>query len=180
MMGINDVQLFARIRDDDRSAFAELVDRYSGILYRFILKRTGSKEDTQDILQDIFASFWKRRHQLIVTESLYPYLFKSARYAVIDWMIKKQKDIVYASSLLAPDGLQPLAESFEDTLLAKELRELINTEVDKMPKTMKNIFRMSRQDAMSNKEIAVKLALSEQTVKNNISLAINKLKIIFK
>ncbi|SFS46590.1 RNA polymerase sigma factor, sigma-70 family [Sphingobacterium wenxiniae] len=70
--------------------------------------------------------------------------------------------------------------SSEEHLIAKELSQLIDQEVDRMPPTMRNVFTMSRNQAMTIKDISLELSLSEQTVKNNISLALNKLKSKFK
>lgn len=70
--------------------------------------------------------------------------------------------------------------SGEDDLMAKELAQLIEQEVEEMPSTMKNVFTLSRHHALSIKDIALQLSLSEQTVKNNISLAINRLCMKFK
>jgi RNA polymerase sigma-70 factor (ECF subfamily) len=64
--------------------------------------------------------------------------------------------------------------------LAKELAVLIEQEIDKMPSTMRSAFSLSRKESMSIKDIATELALSEQTVKNNISLALGWLKLRFK
>jgi RNA polymerase sigma-70 factor (ECF subfamily) len=49
-----------------------------------------------------------------------------------------------------------------------------------MPSTMRSAFSLSRKESMSIKDIATELALSEQTVKNNISLALGWLKLRFK
>lgn len=89
MNNVSDIQLLAHIREDNRLAFTELVNRYSPVLFRFVYKRTSCIEDTQDILQNVFASLWKRRMSVNVADSLYPYLFKAAKYEVIDWTVKK-------------------------------------------------------------------------------------------
>jgi len=64
--------------------------------------------------------------------------------------------------------------------MAKELAVLIDTEIEKMPTTMKSAFSLSRKESMSIKDISSELAISEQTVKNNISLALGWLKLRFK
>ncbi|QBQ40199.1 sigma-70 family RNA polymerase sigma factor [Sphingobacterium psychroaquaticum] len=181
MTNLNDVQLLALVKEDNRQAFSIVVDRYSAILYRFVRKRITSNEDAQDIIQEVFASLWNRRLHIEITESLYPYLFKAAKYETIDHLIKQQKEITRLSTLFAPPHNDTLcADNLEDTLLAKELAQLIDYEVDKMPQTMKSAFTMSRKDAKSIKEIARELALSEQTVKNNITLAVSRLRLKFK
>jgi RNA polymerase sigma-70 factor (ECF subfamily) len=64
--------------------------------------------------------------------------------------------------------------------MAKELDSLIFKEVNKMPATMKAVFELSRNNKMTIKDIAKNLTISEQTVKNNISLALHRLRLKFK
>ena len=61
---LKDIELLDHIRGDNRLAFAEIVNRYSATLFRFVNKRISNPEDTQDILQEIFASLWKRRAEI--------------------------------------------------------------------------------------------------------------------
>lgn len=182
MNRLNDIQLFALVQKDDRKAFTEIVNRYSTVLFRFVYKRVSNVEDTKDILQEIFTSFWNRRHQIHIQESLYPYLFQSAKYQIIDCVIKQKKGIERVSMLVSMQDVYflKLTHTSEDELIAKEIEQQIDSEVNKMPATMRDVFTLSRKQAMSIREIALTLSVSEQTVKNNISLAISRLKGVLK
>ncbi|MFD1768798.1 RNA polymerase sigma factor [Sphingobacterium suaedae] len=180
MNDLSDRELLVEIQQDNRLAFRELVDRYADLLFNFVNSRIQNTADAEDILQDIFASFWSRRNRITVDDTLYPYLFKAARYETIDWIAKHNKHLSSLASLLETGAWSNALNSCEEEFLAKELAQLIEKEVDAMPTTMKSVFRMSRNSTMSIKDIAVELALSEQTVKNNITLALNKLKVRFK
>ncbi|MNY42390.1 RNA polymerase sigma factor [compost metagenome] len=59
----------------------------------------------------------------------------------------------------------------------KQLKEIIEEEISALPARMQEIFRMSRFEQMSHKEIAEKLALSEQTVKDQVKKALRILRI---
>lgn len=180
MEQLDDTDLFTRIQADDRYAFSELVNRYSEILFRFIQRRVSCSEDSEDILQEVFVSLWNQRHKITIEISLYPYLFKAAKYKIIDWTINQQKKVIHSEKLLVSFQEELISHTAEDELLAKELAILIDTEIDKMPTTMKSAFSLSRKESMSIKDIASELAISEQTVKNNISLALGWLKLRFK
>lgn len=180
MKQLDDTELFIRIQADDRYAFSELVNRYSDILFRFIQRRVSCIEDSEDIVQEVFVSLWNQRLNITIEYSLYPYLFKAAKYKIIDWTINEQKKIVRAEKLLASFQGASISPTSEEELLAKELALLIDTEIEKMPTTMKSAFSLSRKESMSIKDIASELAISEQTVKNNISLALGWLKLRFK
>lgn len=180
MEQLDDTVLFVGIQANDRHAFSELVNRYSAILFRFIQRRVSCVEDCEDILQEVFVALWNNRHKISIEYSLYPYLFKTAKYKIIDWTIHEQRKVVRAENLTQTFQTQTLTTTSEEELLAKELAVLIEQEVDKMPSTMRSAFSLSRKESMSIKDIATELALSEQTVKNNISLALGWLKLRFK
>ena len=178
MKELSDKELFDNVREDNTQAFSVLFDRYGDILLSFILKRIGSLSDAEDILQDVFTSLWNRRHKIEIEDSIYPYLFKAAKYEVIDWMVHDQKRISHFERLVLPLENEPVGGSNSDEkLMVKELSFLLDNEVAKMSTTMQSAFNLSRVEGLSIKEIAFRLSISEQTVKNNISLALNRLKV---
>jgi RNA polymerase sigma factor (sigma-70 family) len=174
----SDIELFALIQQDNEKAFAALMDRYDKILFRHINKRIKSINDSQEILQNIFLSFWNNRLRIKIEETAYPYLFKSARYEVIDWSVKMIKQIAREALLL--DREVDFELPVEQIIIAKELNDFLQNEVANMPQTMRTVFRLSREDRMPVKEIALYLCLSEQTVKNNITLALQRLRLSLK
>ena len=169
-----DDELLRRIQIDDQQAFSVIVYRYNVRLYRIVYNRVRMEDDAKDIIQEIFISLWNNRHQLQSAAALYPYLSKSAFYAVIDWQLLHKKNISRHHLLLEKD--EPSILPVENQVIANELRKELMEEVEKMPDTTKTVFRMSRIEQKSVKEIAITLQLSEQTVKNNISIALKQLR----
>lgn len=180
MTFLNDNELLQKIQLDDRLAFSEIVHQYSDILFRFIRKRIPCEDDCKDIMQEIFTSLWHRRQTIKIEKSLYPYLFKAAQFKIIDYMVNKKNEINRSVDLQTIMDLPCNSSSSEESLLFKELEQLIFKEVDKMPKNVKSVFYKSRQEFKTIKDIAVEMSLSEQTVKNNISIAIHRLRLKFK
>jgi len=172
----SDSELFEELKKDNKMAFSILFDRYSDILFRFIQKRIESIPDVEDIIQEVFISMWNRRSKIEVGDSIYPYLFKAAKYEMIDWLIKSEKRNRHLDYLEINKDQYLIGTTSEDELIAKELAKLLENEMSRMPDTMRSIFRLSRSEDMSIKDIANQLSLSEQTVKNNVSMALNRLK----
>ncbi|UPZ35378.1 sigma-70 family RNA polymerase sigma factor [Sphingobacterium sp. PCS056] len=172
----SDSQLFDELKKDNKIAFSVLFDRYSDILFRFIQKRIESVPDVEDILQEVFISMWNRRNKIEVGESIYPYLFKAAKYEVIDWLLKNEKRSQHLEYLEVNKDQYLICTNSEDELIAKELASLFDHEMANMPPTMRSVFRLSRTEGMSIKDIAHQLSISEQTVKNNVSMAMSRLK----
>lgn len=169
-----DEELLRRIQMDDQHAFSIIVYRYNVRLYKIVQARVRMEDDAKDIIQEIFISLWNNRHQIQSASALYPYLSKSVFYAVVDWQLLHKKNISRHHLLLEKD--EPFVFPVENQVIANELRQELMEEVEKMPDTTKTVFRMSRIDQKSVKEIAVVLHLSEQTVKNNISIALKQLR----
>lgn len=179
MDNMDEVQLLNAIKSGNHAAFKKIIDLYADALFIYVERRINSREDSQEIIQDIFCSLWKNCKSLTVQESLGPYLYKAAKYEIIDWIRSTSREQSKLQGLAL--YLPPVKQStIEEQYMADELGIHIQNEVNKMPKTMQEIYKMSRVENMPIKDIANRLALSEQTVKNNISLAISRLKLKLK
>lgn len=175
MNDLNDTELLSLVKMDDGKAFEALVYRYNVTLYTFIYARIRTEHDTKDILQEVFISCWKNRHQIITNDKILSYLKRAAYYAVIDWQIQHKKVLARQTILLEKD--EPSTFPIEDQLISLELKEEVDTIVSKMNDTMKKVFVSSRWEEKSIQEIAAEQGLSEQTVKNNISLALKRIRL---
>jgi RNA polymerase sigma-70 factor (ECF subfamily) len=93
-------------------------------------------------------------------------------------MTRDQKRIMHFERLVLPLENEPVgASNSDEKLVVKELSFMLDNELSKMPTTMQSAFNLSRVEGLSIKEIAFRLSISEQTVKNNISLALSRLKL---
>ena len=176
---ISDVDLLSQIQSDDEQALLVLMQRYDKGLFRYIKSKTNSIEAAEEAVQDIFISFWHNRYTVIITDSISPYLFKAAKNKVIDYYIANSKKAPRFETLLS-DYEHLTTPSPENTIIETELKDWLIEEVDKMPDNVKNVFRLSRMEQLPVKEIAGKLSLSEQTVKNNLTIALKRLQVRFK
>jgi RNA polymerase sigma factor (sigma-70 family) len=172
---LNDAELLSLVKRDDEKAFETLVYRYNVTLYKFIYARIREEHDTKDILQELFISFWKNRQTIITQDKILSYLTRAAYYAVIDWQIQHKKILARQTVLLEKD--EPTTFPVEAQLISLELKSEVDTIVSKMNDTMRKVFVSSRWESKSIREIAVEHGLSEQTVKNYISLALKRIRL---
>lgn len=173
-----DQELLTLIQRDDEKAFAVLARRYQEELYHQIYKRLGNDDDTKDVLQNILISFWNNRHHLVTDGSILPYLSRAAKYAVINEYLFRQKKYRFEAYMALFE--EPMTQSVEDTLLAEELKQEFDQQLLKMPVVIQEVFRLSREEGLSSKDIAAQLNLSEQTVRNYISSALRSLRLHLK
>jgi len=171
---LTDFDLIQLLKADDQTAFAEIYKRYARSLADFTASKLFNLEDAQDIIHDLFVKFWEDRKQLLITSNLKTYLFTIARRRIIDkirWNIIREEYSVM---------LQSLANSYdpntEEQMAAKELQQTINNSLNELSPKVKEIYHMSREENLSISEIAKKLILSEQTVKNQLSIALKHLR----
>lgn len=159
---------------DDDVAFRMLFERYWKDLYHNAFMRLGSSEDAQDIVQDVFISFWRNRNHIDTDGSCSFYLFGALKYAIIKHIHRKAgKGITLPLSMEYLD----LSEGPVNELLEfKELQLVLADETSKLPVRMQQIFRLSRDENLSLSEIAQHFNISEQTVKNTITTALKRLR----
>ncbi|MDR6786024.1 RNA polymerase sigma-70 factor (family 1) [Pedobacter africanus] len=170
-----DIELVNLLSEDDEHAYLEIFSRYNKLLYSHAYNKLREREDAMDIVSEVFYALWMRRAQSLPKENLVGYLFMAVRYKIADFLSRKQVKEQYVQSLQTYINQ---AEVDTDHLVReKQLKEIIEEEIAALPPRMQEIFRMSRFEQMSHKEIAEKLQLSEQTVKDQVKKALRILRI---
>ena len=171
---LTDNQLIQLLQDDDETAIAEIYSRYAKSLSDFAASKLYSLEDARDIIHDLFLKLWEDRKQLNVTSNLKTYLFTITRYRIIDKIRRNTTREEYATMLQSlSNAYQP---NIEQQIAAKELQQTIENCINGLSPKVKEIYHLSREENLSIPEIAEKLGLSEQTVKNQLSTALSHIK----
>ena len=140
-------------------AFEHLFFQYQPRLVNFLIGLT----------HDLFLSLWKDREKLKNVRSFSSYLFQMARFTVYDYFDRLIVSEKYTNEYLQ-DACQ--AESEEEALFVRELQSIINRTVERMSPQRSKIYRMSREEGLSNDEIAKRLDISKRTVENHLTAAL--------
>lgn len=169
-----DQELLLLLQQDSVNAFNVIYERYSQPLYLYILSKIDGAEAGKDVLQDLFTSLWERRHSISINESLKSYLYQSARHKIIDIYRKNSTYRKYLQQLIEHFDVQPggIAELVDSKARTQDVFQTINH----LPERMKEIFMLSRVEHQTVEQIAVRLGLSQQTVKNQITKALKILR----
>ncbi len=156
--------IIKKLCEGDEKFFDELFLKYEPKLHAFINGIIHHKEDTENLIQDIFVNLWKNRTSLCNIRDIDSYLFIAARNEAFRYLKKSLRNVSEdINKLDIKDDV-----SAEDDLLMKELLDYIYKVLDTMPKQRKKVFLMSRRDGLSNEQIANTLHISRRTVESHI------------
>ncbi|WP_316743117.1 RNA polymerase sigma-70 factor [Pedobacter antarcticus] len=169
-----DLQLVDLLKQDDEAAFTEIYHRYAEKLVGFASSKLYNLDDPRDIIHDLFVKLWEERKSLKIDRNLEAYLFTLVRYRVIDRIRKNITHEDYSEMVLALHT--SLGSETEQQIAAKELKQRIGNSLEELSPRVKEIYHLSREENLSIPEIASKLQLSEQTVKNQLTSALKHLR----
>lgn len=169
---ISDGALVQHCLDGNQLAFEELVHRYSGDLFRFILPYVGDNDQAYDILQSVFLQLYVSLSTLRMNTSLKPWLFQVARNRCIDEL--RHKPVVHFSELelgtnedegaplfALPDSA-PLPEEVAE---CHDLQHCLQQAVQALPPKYRAIVLLRYASQLSFAEIGQVLAMPEATAK---------------
>lgn len=179
-MGIRektDTELAILLIHDDEAAFSELYVRYKDKLYYFCLHLLKSKEEANDIVQEIFIRIWESRSFINPDLSFSSFLYTMARNRIMNYFRDMDIDIK-VKEMIASQKITT-EETAESQIIYTEYQEILRTAIEQLPTQRQRIFNMSRIENMSHKEIAAELNISVNTVQEHISEALKFIKIYF-
>lgn len=128
------------------------------------------KEIVEELALDIFLNIWANKNMPDIYHSIKAYLFQAARNKCLNELRKKKQTV-------SLDELKmEIADTYLMTLERDELYNLIQEAVSTLPDRCKEVFQLSRDENLTNKEIANKLDISVKTVEVQITKALRRLR----
>jgi len=175
---LSDDSLLSAFKSGNVAAFEEIYKRFWRKLFVVAYKKLHSKEVAEELTQTIFVSLWERRTELEIV-GLENYLFTAIKYKIIDYIdaiiVKdrifnniKNSDIQYANS------------DAEATIAVKEIKEAIEKALEELPEKTQTIFKLSRFENFTIKEIAFQMNMNEKAVEYHITQSLKTMRIHLK
>lgn len=170
-------QLISGLKRKELKAFEEIFFRYHGRLVMFARKFTGDLSAAQDIVQDAFLALWEKSETITIHDSPKAYLFQAVRNKALNYNRHLQVKQSVREDLISKieTAEKAVFSDFNDpfySLLEQEMEQKIAILIDSMPEKCREVFKMSRQDHLKNKEIADKMGISVKMVEKYISKAL--------
>ncbi len=176
LINYSDDELCLLLKEGGQDVFSEIYERYWEKLYLYSYRRINSKDIAFEITQEIFVSLWARRNEIEFHTSLSGYLYASTRYQIIHYIKSSKLRANYLLDFLA-FRLSCADNSNEETVNLHELERAVEKGLELLPKRCQEIFRLSRQDHKSIKEISEQLNISHKTVENQLTVALKHLRV---
>jgi RNA polymerase sigma-70 factor (ECF subfamily) len=170
----SDIELLSLLKAGKHAAFAEIFERYNDLLYTHAYNKVRNKEDARDIVQDVFIKLWNKHEQLEITNNLPGYLYVMTRNATLSLISHKNIVGNYANSF---NEYRINHEAVTDHLIReKQFAQIIENEIAALPPRMREAFELSRKHHLTNKQIAERMGISEDTVAFQIKMALKHLR----
>ncbi len=180
-----DHHLLEKLKNSDEEAFEEIFRSYFIPLNNYAKFYTGSSQLAEDLVHDVYCKIWEKREKLEIHTSIKSYLYKSVHNNCIQYL--RHQKVVQEHNRSQQGKLEEamiINRLFFETgltrLFQKEIGEMLNKAIAKLPDKTRKIYKMSRNNDQSNKEIAKKFKLTEKAVEYHITKALSYLKLELK
>jgi len=153
--------LMRQTLDGDKRAYSDLLRETAYFLRPFLERKLNSRNEVDDLLQEILLSIHKARHTYDGKRPYRPWAYAIAKYRLLDYL-----RIHYADNLFSAIELSEVENSLQNYV--KEYRvnyESISESICKLPEKQAQILRMMHQEGYTAKEVAKKTGMTESAVK---------------
>lgn len=166
-------ELYRRIAAGDEAAFSRLVELYAPRLQAMAARIAGSVTVADDLVQDTFLKVWLSRDQLKDVAQPAAWIKKICFYRAVNYV---RRQSIHDRVI---DAVGQQKESTGKTAEIVEFRQLlamVNTAVQQLPEKQRQVYRLSREQALSISEIAGHMDLAVSTVKNLMVMALKNIR----
>lgn len=167
------IKLLPKIKNGDLKAFEQLYDLYKVQVFNFCYSIVKHDPEAQEVVQDTFLKIWQSRDQFDEIISFNGFLYRIAKNLTLNKIRRKAGQPIHFDDL--KDDLSILNQT-ENEVLFQDMKEMLNTAIEALPRKRQEIFRLSREEGLSNEEIAVRMDISVNTVKGQMRKALAFLK----
>jgi RNA polymerase sigma-70 factor (ECF subfamily) len=169
-----DSKAIQRLIADDESAFTAVYELYSEKVYRLAFRFLKDREQSEEIVQEAFINLWLSRKKLDPDGNMWLYLYVISKRLSLNALRQVGKSSVLIEKLLRQ--ISELQNTTEEEVLAHDLEHYAEKIIEKLPRQQQIVFKLSRVEGLSHKEIAEQLHISPNTVKNHMVEALKTLK----
>lgn len=171
---------------DNQERFSQLYSMYFMKMLRFSQAYVGTEEDAKNIVQDVFLYLWEHIEVLDTVNNTDAFLFTLIKNRCLNFIKHRLYVDSHKRSLQEVEeeemqmNLYALEQFDENLCSVEDMERQLQKVIDALPERCRQIFMLSRMDGLRYKEIAARLEISVNTVENQISIALKKIRLELK
>jgi len=169
-----DKELVALLKKGSHQAFGELYARYKDRLTYFCKRSLKDENSAEDIVHDIFLQLLETSDGLNPELSFWGYLQKIAQNRILNEFKKFDVHSRFVQYIII-NGKESTNQT-ENTIIDKDYAKLLNELIESLSPKQKEIFQLSRKYGLTYKEIAYRMQISVETVREYMYFALKKIK----
>ena len=158
----------------NESAFDIIYETYCDKIYRLAFRFLKDREQSEEIVQECFINLWMSRQKLNPEGNIWLYLYVIAKRLSLNTLRQICQSRELTGKLI--NYIATVHNDTEEDVLVHDLEQFTEKIINQLPKQQQLIFRLSRIEHLSHKEIADQLQISPNTVKNHMVEALKTLK----
>jgi RNA polymerase sigma-70 factor (ECF subfamily) len=170
-----ELELVARAREGDSSAFSSLVKRYEGRIFRLAMNITQNREDAEDVLQESFFKAYEHLDQFLGNSKFYTWIVRIAVNQALMKLRKRRNDRTVSLDEQIDTGEDTVVREIatwdpdpEERYSREELNTILTEAVDELAPIYRTVFTLRDVDGLSTEETAEVLDLSIPAVKSRL------------
>jgi RNA polymerase sigma-70 factor (ECF subfamily) len=184
-----DIRLMLRVRDDDNSAFGELVELYHQRLVTVMHHLVGRGDEAEDLAQEVFLRVFRSRKKYHPRAKFSTWLFAIANNLALNHLRNRQRKPVVAlpardSGPLGPRPAEQLVAGREQppdhAMQERELAAVVRAALETLNERQRVAVVLNKFEDMNYAEIAEVLGLTTKAVKSLLSRARENLRLALK
>lgn len=169
--------LVSELKNSNEKAFRKLYDFYYQDIYGYSISLLKSKELAEENVQDVFLKIWLHRENLNLEQSFKSYLFTIARNQAFNLLNKAANEVLLKEEVFYTSEKSHAEGDF--SIREEDCKKLKKQAIKQLPPKRKRIFKMSRKQGKTYEEISQELGISVNTVKNQMSKALESIRVFF-
>jgi len=172
-----DATLMQQLLRRDVSAFEELYERHSRIVYSLVLRILRQGSTAEEVVQDVFLQLWRNSARYDASRPLVPWLLTLARNRALDHLrLKSERQRRREEQTEEFPQIAAAAPEYEKALDEKRRAERVRALIGSLPGAQKKAIELAYFEGLSHSEIAASLNEPLGTVKSWIRNGLMRLK----
>ncbi len=169
---------FQALAKGDLNVFEAFFEAYKKRVFGVALKMLKSPSEAEDIVQEVFLSIWQLRARLDGIHDPEAYLFTITHNTIYTHLRKASRNEQLLNAILY--YIAQKQNTTEETVAAHEAAKLIREAVQQLSPQQRTIFELSKQEGLSYHEIAERMQISQNTVRNHLAVAVKTVRTLLK